>query len=265
MPETDAARTDAAHEIALPDGRRIVAPDPDQAAVLWREVTGNDLYARGVEGLAAGDVVFDVGGNLGLAALFFSDLVPGLRVYSFEPAEDCFACLRENTRRHGTGITAVQVAVGSRPGTGELTYYPRSPAQSSLYPDEDEDRRHLMTYLANTGIDEDTARALGETMYQGRRYQVDVTTVTAAMAEHGVDEIALLKIDVERAEQDVLDGIEESDWPRIRRVVAEVHDRNGRLAAVVEGLTRRGFTVRVGQEEMLTGTGVQMVLALRDR
>lgn len=253
-----------ASEVALPDARKVLSPDPHQAATLWEDITDNELYRKGVSGLAAGDVVFDVGANIGLAALFFTGLVPGLRVFAFEPAEDCFSCLRENVARHGPGITPVQAALGAEPGVRDLTYYPRSPAQSSFYPDAEEDRRNTSVYLANAGFDEELARAFLPAMHQGRSYPVRVTTVSAALDEHGVEEIALLKIDVERAEQDVLDGVGEAAWPRVRRVVAEIHDTDGRLASVAEQLTGRGFHVETGQEALLAGTNVHMLYAARD-
>ena len=43
----------------------------------------------------------------------------------------------------------------------------------------------------------------------------------------------LLKIDVERAEKEVLQGILPSDWPKIRQVAMEVHDVDGGLQTVV--------------------------------
>ena len=42
-----------------------------------------------------------------------------------------------------------------------------------------------------------------------------MTTVSALMAEHDLERIDLLKIDVEGAELDVLRGIRPEDWPRI--------------------------------------------------
>ena len=52
------------------------------------------------------------------------------------------------------------------------------------------------------------------------------------MRDHGLTTVSLLKIDVERAELDVLEGIAEQDWPRIQQVSAEVHDWKGRKAQV---------------------------------
>ena len=47
-----------------------------------------------------------------------------------------------------------------------------------------------------------------------------MTTVSALMAQHDLDRIDLLKIDVEGAELDVLRGIRPEDWPRIHQASA---------------------------------------------
>ncbi len=47
-----------------------------------------------------------------------------------------------------------------------------------------------------------------------------MTTVSALMAEHNLERIDLLKIDVEGAELDVLRGIRPEDWPRIHQASA---------------------------------------------
>ena len=61
----------------------------------------------------------------------------------------------------------------------------------------------------------------------------------------GNQQIALLKVDVEGAELQVLLGIDEADWARLEQVVVEVHDRDGKLEAVAELLRFRGFAVKV--------------------
>ena len=65
----------------------------------------------------------------------------------------------------------------------------------------------------------------------------------------------LLKIDVERAEKEVLQGILPSDWPKIRQVAMEVHDVEGGLQTVVsriaESLTTRKEEGRDGGQVSL--------------
>ena len=69
--------------------------------------------------------------------------------------------------------------------------------------------------------------------------EVELSTVSDQMRRFGIDRIALLKIDVERSELNVLKGIREDDWGRIDRIIAEVHDTHGRLDAIVALLTAK--------------------------
>lgn len=81
----------------------------------------------------------------------------------------------------------------------------------------------------------------------------------------GLHCVDLLKVDVERAELEVLQGIEEADWPKVRQLVVEVHDVEGRLAAVQALLQgRAGFRVCVvDQDSQLTGSTLYNVYCRR--
>jgi thioesterase domain-containing protein/acyl carrier protein len=69
--------------------------------------------------------------------------------------------------------------------------------------------------------------------------------------ERAIERIDLLKINVEKSEMDVLAGIAEEDWPRIRQVAMEVHDIDGRLARVQRLLSDHGFAVAVEKDWQL--------------
>ena len=86
--------------------------------------------------------------------------------------------------------------------------------------------------------------------------------LSAVIAEEGVERIDLLKIDVQKAELAVLLGIEERHWPKIRQIVMEVHDLEGRLEVVVELLRRHGFDVLVEQDPLLTGSVLYNLFAI---
>jgi len=75
--------------------------------------------------------------------------------------------------------------------------------------------------------------------------------------------VQLLKIDVERAELDVLRGVEARDRPRVEQVAVEVHE--ALLDDVVELLkTTAKFTkVECEQADACIGPGVFMVWATR--
>jgi 31-O-methyltransferase len=102
------------------------------------------------------------------------------------------------------------------------------------------------------------------------RTQCALTSVSALLASEGIAAdapIALLKIDVERAELDVLRGVAPADWPRIRAVAAEVHDAGGRLAEVQQLLREppAAFArVTAVQPAALRGSNLWNVYAVRD-
>jgi hypothetical protein len=101
---------------------------------------------------------------------------------------------------------------------------------------------------------------------QGRTVAVPcaVRTVSQVLREADQDVIDLLKIDVEGAELDVLQGIDEPDWPRIRAVIAEVHDVDGRVDAVRRMLEERGFDhIDVRQDWLFQLTNIHMISAGR--
>jgi acyl carrier protein len=68
---------------------------------------------------------------------------------------------------------------------------------------------------------------------------------------------------VEKAEEAVLAGIDAADWAKIRQVVVEVHDIDGRLAQVRARLEALGFVVAVEQDAWLAETAIVCLYARR--
>jgi FkbM family methyltransferase len=185
-------------------------------------------------------------------------------VVALEPAPDCFACLRDNIARHAPGVVALPIAAADRSGPRDFVYYPNAPEQSTLHVDADDTRRTVATVLARSGMTRSMRESMIETMFgRSTRSLVQVQTVSEVLAKHVVDEVALLKVDVERAELEVLRGVEDRDWPRIRRVAVEVHDLDGRLATTVALLRGVGYAVDVTQSPIFTGSNVFGVIGRR--
>lgn len=261
-------KTASAARFTLPDGRQLACTNLPQTAVLWQEITQRSLYGRSAEGLGPGDVIIDAGANVGLTTIFFTDQVPGVRVIAFEPAAECYECLADNLARYAPEARAVCAALGAREGKQKFTYYPNSPAQSSLYADAAEDRWLTKMLMANTRMSEQMRSSMLadnvlDQLFTERRREVPVKTVATVLDEFGIDQVALLKVDVERAELEVLDGVGEENWSRVARVVLEVHDIGGRLDAVRGLLTDHGFALLVCQDSRFRDTNIHNVLAVR--
>jgi FkbM family methyltransferase len=251
-------------ELTLPNGRTVACVNRHNAAGVWHEISGM-VADWPLVGLRGGDTVIDVGAHIGLAALAVADRKPGVRVIACEPAPPSYLCLRHNLATHLPGSTALDVAVGAARGTGTLTFYPNIETMSTVHVDEDDDQRNVTAALVEFGVTDPAERLAYWTRARAgaTSHPVRVTTVSQLVAAFEVPEVALLKIDVERAEHEVLRGIDEHTWPRIRAVVAEVHDLDGRLARTVALLAGHGFDVRHFQPDLLTGASVHMVLARR--
>ena len=80
------------------------------------------------------------------------------------------------------------------------------------------------------------------------------------IAEEGLERIDLLKINVEKSEWDVLQGISAGDWPRIRQLVIEV-DQKQNLEPITTLLEQNGHEVLV--EQRSTAEKNRIVLRLR--
>ncbi|MCA9700495.1 MAG: Holliday junction resolvase RuvX, partial [Myxococcales bacterium] len=90
-----------------------------------------------------------------------------------------------------------------------------------------------------------------------------IKRVVALIAEEGVERIDLIKVDVQKAEWEVLRGIADGDWPKIQQVAAEVHDIDGRVAQIVSFLDARGFAVVSVQDPMYAATNIHNLYARR--
>jgi FkbM family methyltransferase len=241
-------------ELVLPDGDAIVCLSEAEALVLWSEINEGDAYTQAAQHLRRGDVVLDVGANIGLTSLMLHRRVPSLTIYAFEPAPATWECLHQNLHRHVPGAIAVNAAVCAQRGRRTFTFYPNSPGNSSLLADPEADDATTRIYLHNTGIGDEFIDEIIDGLHNGLEIVVDTTTISELIREHDIGDIGLLKIDVERAELEVLKGIETQHWPLIRHITAEVHAGGGRLTAITDLLASHGFTVTISQAASLTGT-----------
>jgi FkbM family methyltransferase len=250
-------------QIRLPDGTPWFCPARADAMMIWREIFINGSYRDAACLAPPAGTIIDVGAHSGLATLYFSRSIDHPLILAFEPAAQLYQCLVMNIRQHVTGAKAYKYALGSAQGTRVLTYYPSSPSQSGLYADADQDRSATMAYLANNGITGEYAEYLSGGIHVPQREMVYVSTLSAVISEQNLDKIDLLKIDVERAELDVLHGIADEDWPRIESVVMEVDDDGYRLDGCVALLKTRGYSTEVGQAPWLADSGLFNVTAKR--
>jgi FkbM family methyltransferase len=154
--------------------------------------------------------VLDIGANVGATALYFSQIFPNASIYAFEPAPDNFAVLAKNVANCAR-IRAFNFALGPQDATLEL-YASDNPVNFGGYS------------LHATGSD------------TSKRVSIPVRNVAAVLAELGLREIDVVKVDTEGAEWDILTAFPEAVLGSAKYVTGELHGNKD--FALLEYLSR---------------------------
>jgi amino acid adenylation domain-containing protein/FkbM family methyltransferase len=256
----------------LPNGMAIAHQNKNETDYLYEEIFEKQMYTRHGVSLPPGACVFDVGANIGIFTLFVKQHCPEARVYAFEPIKPIFETLSINADLYGPDVRLFPFGLSRESRTDTFTYYPQYSMMSGLsaYARADGDVEVVKKYMRNQqerdGGDGGAAAVFLEHAdellagrFVGEAHQSQLKTLSDVIREERVERIDLLKVDVQRAELDVLLGIEEGDWGKVRQVVMEVHDgvgeeSEGRVAEIVALLESHGFDAVAEQEDELAGT-----------
>jgi len=73
----------------------------------------------------------------------------------------------------------------------------------------------------------------------------ELMVLSDVIRDHKIDRIDLLKIDAEQAEDFILAGLGEEDWPKVRQIIVECHYGEARTQVIVDMFQRRGFRTTI--------------------
>lgn len=143
-------------------------------------------------------VIFDVGANIGAATAYFAATYPKARIYSFEPLPENLALLRHNVAAFGPQVTVVPMGLSDQAGT--FTYHMSDNPRS---------------YGGGTfrGVGCDRSRAL----------ELPIQQTAQAMADLGVTQVDVFKIDTEGSELPILEAIPSDVRGQVQAYVGELH------------------------------------------
>jgi FkbM family methyltransferase len=137
-------------------------------------------------------VIMDVGGNRGQSVKFFRRIFKEIEIYTFEPSPKIFEIL---SGLRTTNFRAFNLGVSSKNGIG--TFYESSLDEASTFDLPDFNSEWHKTKSRILGVAK-------EEMYSS--ISVPIKTIDAIVLENQIQEIFLLKVDVEGHEFAVLSG-----------------------------------------------------------
>jgi FkbM family methyltransferase len=206
--------------------------------------------------LPAEAVIFDVGANVGQYATIARAAFPKARITSFEPNPAAFAKLQAAAERLGLEV----IPMGCGNTVGRVPMFDRSADGGTPF----------ATLVP--GVLERTGR------FDPARFEVELTTIDQFCEDRGVDQVDLLKIDVEGFEQSVLEGASAMlAGRRIRVIQFEFNEMNlfsrtsmDDIAALLDGyalhrLLYDGSLLEIGSAPAIQRNlfGFQNIVAVR--
>jgi FkbM family methyltransferase len=202
------------------DGARFqVRVNTSDRFIVW-EIWKARVYDDARLPIGVGDVVIDIGAHIGAFAVRAARLAHRGQVYAYEASSNNYALLTKNRQLNGLeNLHVTNRAVSNRHGM--LPFY---------------------TVAGNGALG-----SLVQTMNDSRE-QVQAMPFTDIIAEHGIERVDLLKVDVEGAEYDILLNGPDDMLAKVQRVVLEYHEFRGEERShrdLVQLLRAHGFHVVV--------------------
>jgi FkbM family methyltransferase len=137
-------------------------------------------------------IIIDIGSNVGASLMYFSLKYPEAKIFGYEPDPHAFNTLKRNIEGY-ENISIEQTAIASSEGNIEFFIDPESSMSSSLQQRLDRQKKVL----------------------------VKTKTLDNIINEHDIQEIDLLKFDVEGAEYDLFREFQQIN--KINNLIGELH------------------------------------------
>ena len=173
-----------------------------------------------LENITSGDVVIDVGANIGDYALIASKKVGDSgKVLAFEPLSETFSTLTRNLQLNEfTHCIPFQKAVGEK--SGIMNLYKSNQSGTMGYLDSSLNGQNLI-----------------------KKNEIEVVTIDDVLSSNHIENVNMMKIDVEGFEHEVLLGCFQSfKENKIKKIICEVHykylESKGKSEKIIYDLLR---------------------------
>jgi len=180
------------------------------------------------------NTILDIGGNIGIASIYFANLFPDAQIFTFEPVPNNIAILSDNIAPY-PNIRAFPIALGNNDGHFEMfsSHSPRNFGGFSFF---------------EHGSD------------KSKTVEIQMRNVKTVLTEIGLKQVDIIKIDTEGSEYNILTALDESVLRSVKWIIGEMHgERDFQLLAYLsqwfdiglkKRLTNRLFMFRACNKEL---------------
>ncbi|MHA8066976.1 FkbM family methyltransferase [Aquirufa sp. ROCK2-A2] len=168
-------------------------------------------------------VILDCGANVGLASVYFKNRFPQSKIISIEPDRDNFDMLLQNTRGY-SDVFCVKGAVWNK--------------ETNLI-------------IKDQGIGS-WGFMIEESSLQTND-SIKSYTIAQLMTQFGIDQIDILKIDIEGSEKELFESNFETWLPKTKVIIIELHDkmRAGSTRSFFNALSTFDYSLEMSGENLI--------------
>ena len=254
----------------LPNNIAVAQLNKNETDYMYAEIFGRQAYLKHGITINDGDCIFDVGANIGLFTLFVNQICKSPKIYAFEPNPMVFEMLRSNAALYAPQARLFNCGLSNETKTAPFTFFKGFSLLSGFYANAQTEKELVKKYMTNqqrSGAIEmpeliEQADSILEDRFTAQTLSAQLGTLSSVMEEENIQCIDLLKINVEKSELDVLRGIQEREWNRIKQIVLEV-DVKENLKDILSILERQGYEYVVEQDVLLKSTQLHYIYAIR--
>ncbi|MFX0069467.1 MAG: FkbM family methyltransferase [Candidatus Hermodarchaeota archaeon] len=263
--------------LTLPNGENLFYLDELTALWVYNEIFVDNEYLKFGISIKEGDVVFDVGANIGLFSRFVAKQAANIKIYAFEPIKTIFEVLEANTQDLPCFIKLFNIGLAEKNKSIEFFYYPNVSADSTAVPFDLDLKVDLYVKNYKEAVCRDkpiacivprflrkrVVKSAIKKIYSSEKVICQLRPLSDIIKDYNIEGIDLLKIDAENYERQVLAGITDENWKIIKQVSMEVHEHikggENLLNEVIELLENKNFEVHIGEENLSTKLKVYMI------
>jgi FkbM family methyltransferase len=166
-------------------------------------------------------VVFDIGGNIGITAIYLASLFPDALIYSFEPLKENFEILKLNVSQF-KNVKVFNIGLGAENGSFKV------------YLSDDNENFGGVTFYS------EVEGSLSESFSE-----CEVKNINVVVDELGISSVDLIKIDTEGAEYDILTSLKYEFLKKTSWITGELH--GNRDFELLNYLTNIGFSISLNK------------------
>lgn len=251
--DTNIFNSNTPNKTKLPNGLEVYNNNKGEIDFLYNEIFIKETYFRNGISLKDSSTVLDIGANIGMFTLYINHRFKNCKVYSFEPLPPTYEILKLNTENLEPNIKAINCGLSCENKTAKFVYFPSMSTDSvqlKFRKDHEKDLRYgILNLYKDEYKNEKTLNRFADfvlkpEILKEQIYDCTLTTLSDVIQNYNIESIDLLKIDVEKSEFEVLEGINSENWRKVRQTVMEVHDfddeKINRLKSI---FTTNGFNI----------------------